>query len=179
MRIIAGKAKGQYIKSPKGVHLRPTSDLIRGALFSILESMATDWSSVLDLYAGTGSMGLEALSRCAEWADFVEQNPRCCAAIKENLARAGLAAQAHVYRSSAIEAISFLKLKYGIVLMGPPYRERAVIETLEHLAISCLVGTGSTIAVEHSYRLPLSSAYGNFELAKERRHGDTCISVYQ
>lgn len=179
MRIITGKAKGQDIKSPKGVSLRPTSDLTRGALFSILESMATDWSSVLDLYAGTGSMGIEALSRGARWADFVEQNPRCCATIKENLARAGLAAQAHVYCLSAIKAISFLKRKYGIVLMGPPYRERAVIKTLEQLAISCLVGEGSTIVVEHSYRLPLSSAYGNFQLAKERRHGDTCISVYQ
>ena len=111
MRIITGKAKGQDIKSPKGVSLRPTSDLTRGALFSILESMATDWSSVLDLYAGTGSMGIEALSRGAGWADFVEQNPRCCATIKENLARAGLAAQAHVYCLSAIKAISFLKRK--------------------------------------------------------------------
>jgi len=84
MRIIAGKAKGQFIKSPKGVYIRPTSDLIRGALFSILESMAADWSCVLDLYAGTGSMGLEALSRGAGWADFVEQNPRCYAVIKHN-----------------------------------------------------------------------------------------------
>jgi 16S rRNA (guanine(966)-N(2))-methyltransferase RsmD len=179
MRIIAGKAKGQYIKSPKGIYIRPTSDLIRGALFSILESMTTDWSSVLDLYAGTGSMGLEALSRGAGWADFVEQNPRCYAVIKHNLDHAGLSAQAHVYHLSAIKSISLLKKKYGIVLMGPPYREHAVIETIEQLVISRLVGVGSTIAVEHSYRLPLSSVYGIFQLAKERRHGDTCISVYQ
>jgi 16S rRNA (guanine966-N2)-methyltransferase len=179
MRIIAGKAKGHVIKSPKGVSLRPTSELTRGALFSILESMATDWSCVLDIYAGTGSLGLEALSRGAEWADFVEQNPRCCATIKENLSRIGMASQANVYNSSAIKAISFLTRKYGIVVMGPPYRESGVIETLEHLANSCLVGAGSTIAVEHSYRLPLSSTYGNMQLAKERRHGETCIAVYQ
>lgn len=179
MRIIAGKAKGHVIKSPKGVSLRPTSELTRGALFSILESMTTDWSCVLDIYAGTGSLGLEALSRGAEWADFVEQSPRCCATIKENLARMGMAAQANVYNSSAIKAISFLTGKYSIVVMGPPYRESGVIETLERLAISCLVGAGSTIAVEHSYRLPLSSIYGNMQLVKERRHGETCISVYQ
>jgi len=179
MRIIAGKAKGQVIKLPKGVSLRPTSELTRGALFSILESMATDWSCVLDIYAGTGSLGLEALSRGAGWADFVEQNPRCCATIKENLERIGMAAQANVYNSSAIKAISFLTRKYGIVVMGPPYRESGVIETLEQLAISCLVGAGSTIAVEHSYRLPLHSTYGSMQLAKERRHGETCISVYQ
>lgn len=179
MRIIAGKAKGQYIKSPKGVSLRPTSDLIRGAIFSILESIATDWSSVLDLYAGTGSLGIEALSRGAQWADFVEQNPRCCTIIKENLERARLAEQAHVYCCSATKAISFLKVRYGIVVMGPPYREYSVIETLEQLASSSLIGAGSTMVVEHSYRLPLSSAYGNFQLVKDRRHGDTCISIYQ
>jgi 16S rRNA (guanine966-N2)-methyltransferase len=179
MRIIAGKAKGQYIKSPKGVSLRPTSDLIRGAIFSILESIATDWSSALDLYAGTGSLGIEALSRGAQWVDFVEQNPRCCAIIKENLERAGLLAQAHVYCYSATKAISFLKRRYGIILMGPPYRERSIIKTLEQLASSSLVGAGSTMVVEHSYRIPLSSVYGNFRLVKDRRHGDTCISIYQ
>lgn len=144
-----------------------------------MESMDTDWSSVLDLYAGTGSLGLEALSRGAEWADFVEENLRCCATIKDNLARAGLSAQARVHCVSAIKAISLLNRRYGIVLMGPPYRDRSVIETIERLASSSLVEAGSTIVVEHSYRLPLSSAYGNFHLAKERRHGDTCISIYQ
>lgn len=178
MRIIAGKAKGQYIKSPKGVSLRPTSDLIRGAIFSILESIDADWSSVLDLYAGTGSLGIEALSRGAGWADFVEQNPKCCAIIKENLERAGLAAQAHIYCSSVTNALSFLKGRYGIILMGPPYADLSIIETLEQLAISCLVGAGSTMVVEHSYRLSLSSAYGNFQLVKHRRHGDTCISIF-
>ena len=178
MRIIVGKAKGQYIKSPKGVSLRPTSDLIRGAIFSILESINADWSSVLDLYAGTGSLGIEALSRGAGWADFVEQNPKCCAIIKENLERAGLAAQAHIYCSSVTNALSFLKGRYGIILMGPPYADLSIIETLEQLAISCLVGAGSTMVVEHSYRLSLSSAYGNFQLVKQRRHGDTCISIF-
>jgi 16S rRNA (guanine966-N2)-methyltransferase len=97
MRIIAGKAKGKSIKSPKSVAIRPTSDLIRGAIFSILESMDIDWSSVLEFYAGTGSMGIEALSRGAGWADLVERNPKCCATIKENLEHTGFAEQAHVY----------------------------------------------------------------------------------
>jgi len=179
MRIIAGKAKGKYIKSPKGVSLRPASDLIRGAIFSILESIDADWSSVLDLYAGTGSLGIEALSRGAGWADFVEHNPRCCAIIKENLERAGLVAQAHVYCTDVTKALSFLKGKYGIVLMGPPYADLSVDQTLEQLANSHLVGAGSTIVVQHSYRLSLGPAYGNFQLIKERRHGDTCISIYQ
>lgn len=179
MRIIAGKAKGQNIKSPKSVSIRPTSDLIRGAIFSILESMDADWSSVLEFYAGTGSMGIEALSRGAGWVDLVEQNPKCCTAIKENLERTGFIQQAHVYCLPAVKAITILNKRYGIVLMGPPYKERAVIDTIEHLVNSPLVGAGSTIVVEHSHRVPLSERYGSFNLTKERRHGDTCISVYQ
>ncbi len=179
MRVIAGKAKGKYLKSPKGVRLRPTSDLVRGVVFSILESLAADWSSVLDLYAGTGSLGIEALSRGAQRADFVEHNPRCSAIIKENLENAGLAAQGHVYNCSVSKALAFLKERYGIILMGPPYADLSIPEILEQLADSELVGPGTTIVVEHSYRLPLSSNYGNLRLVKDRRHGDTCISVYQ
>lgn len=179
MRIIAGKARGMPIKAAKGVSIRPTSDLVRGAIFSILESLPAGWSSVLDLYAGTGSMGIEALSRGAEWVDFVEQNPRCCSAIKENLAQCGLAAQAHVCCCSVTKALASLHKRYDIVIMGPPYRERSVIDALAQLATSTLVGPGSIVVVEHSYRLPLSPAYGDLHLAKERRHGDTCISIYQ
>jgi len=144
-----------------------------------LESLATDWSSVLDLYAGTGSMGIEALSRGAQWADFVEHNPRCCAIIKENLKNTELASQARVYCCSVAKALSFLKKEYGIILLGPPYAELSLVQVLEQLSNSGLVGAGSTIVVEHSRRLPLSETYGNFQLVKEHRHGDTCISVYR
>ncbi|MCK4964456.1 MAG: RsmD family RNA methyltransferase, partial [Dehalococcoidia bacterium] len=75
MRVIAGKAKGHGLRTLRGSGIRPTSDLLRGAIFSMLESVATDWSRVLDLYAGTGALGIEALSRGAVWADFVEKKP--------------------------------------------------------------------------------------------------------
>jgi len=164
---------------PKGVSLRPASALVRGAIFSILESQDSDWSCVLDLYAGTGSFGIEALSRGAQWADFVEHNSRCSASIRENLENAGFASQAHVYCWSVTKAISRLKRRYGIILMGPPYADSSVIEALERLATSCLVGAGTTIVVEHSLRLPLSGAYGDFHVINHRRHGDTCISIYR
>ncbi len=144
-----------------------------------MESLAADWSSVLDLYAGTGSLGIEALSRGAQWVDFVEHNPKCSAILKENLENAELAAQAHVYTCSVTKALSFLKGRYGIILMGPPYADSSIPELLEQLANSSLVGTGTTIVVEHSSRLPLSPNYGDFRLVKDRHHGDTCISVYQ
>jgi 16S rRNA (guanine(966)-N(2))-methyltransferase RsmD len=148
-------------------------------IFSILESMHADWSLVLDIYAGTGSLGLEALSRGAGWVDFIEQDPKCCATINENLSNAGFSERAGVYCMAAMKAISLLKKRYGIVVMGPPYRDKAFLQVVEQLSTSSLVGKGSTIVAEHSYHLPLESRYGDFNLIKERRHGDTCISIYQ
>jgi len=145
----------------------------------MLESTASDWSRVLDLYAGTGALGIEALSRGAEWADFVEKNPRLCALIKENLAHTGFASQGAVYCVTAQKALSFLKDKYGILLLDPPYADSSVTSTAESLSSSRLVGEDSTIVVEHSRRVPLKEKYGNFQQVKDLRHGDSCVSVYQ
>lgn len=148
-------------------------------IFSILDSMNADWSLVLDIYAGTGSLGLEALSRGAGWVDFIEQDSKCCAAINENLWSTGFSDRACVYCMAAMKAVSYLKKRYGIVVMGPPYRDKSFLQLVEKLAASALVGKGSTIVAEHSYHLPLESSYSDFNLVKERKHGDTCISIYQ
>ena len=87
MRVIAGTAKGHRLKVAKGTITRPATDLVRGAIFSILENIAGHWEQVLDLFSGSGALGIEALSRGAGWVDFVERQPRCCAIIRENLER--------------------------------------------------------------------------------------------
>ena len=179
MRVIAGKAKGRELKSLRGSSIRPTSDMVRGAIFSMLESVATDWSRVLDLYAGTGALGIEALSRGAEWVDFVEKNPRLCALIKENLERTGFAPQATVYCVSAAKSLSILDAKYVILLMDPPYADSSITATAEKLASSRLVGKESTLVIEHSRRVPLEERYGHFHQVKNLHHGDSYVSVYQ
>lgn len=178
MRIIAGKAKGHRLKSPKDSRLRPTSDLVRGAIFSMLDSLAADYSRVLDLYAGTGALGIEALSRGALSADFVEQRPQNCALIKENLEYTGFSTQARVYCCAVRKALSFLSGTYTLVLLDPPYASPSLHDTLNKLLTSSLVGEGSTIVVEHSKRFQTATSYGDFPLAVSRRHGDTCISIY-
>jgi 16S rRNA (guanine(966)-N(2))-methyltransferase RsmD len=179
MRVITGKAKGHRLKFPKGTKTRPATDLVRGAIFSILENVASDWSQVLDLYSGSGALGIEALSRGAGWVDFVENEPKCCGIIKENLEKTKLAAQAHVYCCNVTKALSFLDKEYDIILMDPPYSNAAIGDIITRLATSRLVGKNTTVVVTHSPRLPLSPSYATLNLIKEHRHGDSCIAIYQ
>jgi len=179
MRVIAGKAKGHRIKAPKRAATRPATDLVRGAIFSILETTTSNWSRVLDLFAGSGALGIEALSRGAGWVDFVEHEPRCCSIIRENLEKTKLAAQAHVYCCSVAKAISFLDKEYSIILMDPPYSDSSIGSVVEQLATSKLVGKETIVVVTHSPHLPLDSNYAPLKVIKERRHGDSCIKVFQ
>ena len=179
MRIIAGKAKGHRLKAPKRKATRPATDLVRGAIFSILENIADDWTEVLDLFSGSGALGIEALSRGAGWVDFVEHEPYCCAIIRQNLEKTGLAEQAHIYCCNVAKAISFLDKEYNIVLMDPPYSNASIGNIVTQLAISKLVGANSIVVVTHSPHLPLSSTYATLNLLKEHRHGDSCIAIYE
>ena len=179
MRVIAGKAKGRRLKVAKGGITRPATDLVRGAIFSILETIDDDWSLVLDLFSGSGALGIEALSRGAGWVDFVEREPRCCDIIRQNLENTKLIEQAHIYCCSVAKAISFLDKEYNIILMDPPYSDTSIGRIVTQVATSNLVGPNSTIVVTHSPHLPLDTAYATFNLIKERRHGDSCIAIYR
>ena len=179
VRVITGEAKGRQLKVPKGVIVRPATDLVRGAIFSILESMATDWTEVLDLFSGSGALGIEALSRGAGWVDFVDREPRCCDIIRQNLEKTKLGARAHVYCSSVAKALSFLDKEYGIILMDPPYADLSIGGLVTQLGTSKLIGMDTILVVTHSPRLSLDSTYAALNLVKEHRHGDSCISVYR
>jgi 16S rRNA (guanine966-N2)-methyltransferase len=179
MRVIAGKAKGHRLRSMQGSGIRPTSDMVRGAIFSMLESVATDWDRVVDLYAGTGALGIEALSRGAGRADFVERKPRLCTLIKQNLEQTGFTSQSTVYCVAVAKALSILEGEYGILLLDPPYNDTSITTIAEKLASSRLVGMESTIVIEHSRRVPLKEKYGDFRQMRRLSHGDSRISVYQ
>ena len=179
MRIITGEAKGHRLKSIKKSSTRPTTEMVRAAIFSMLEPLVDNWSSVLDLYAGSGALGIEALSRGAEWVDFVEQKEKCCATIWENLKRTGFESQARVHCSKAHKALSWLKREYNVVLLDPPYSIPSLEDILEKLCQSGVVGARSTIVVQHSRHQLLPPSIEGFTLVKERRYGDTCVSIYQ
>ncbi len=178
MRIIAGQAKGLNLTAPSAI--RPTTSVVRSALFSILASLE-DGSPrrVLDLFAGSGALGIEALSRGAEWVDFVEHEPKNCAVIKQNLERTGFSTQSHVYCAPAKKAFSFLNGNYDIIFLDPPYSFPSLTTFIEEIASSSLA-QGALLAVCHSSRTPLTlDGKEGLNLIKSRCHGDTCISLFR
>jgi 16S rRNA (guanine966-N2)-methyltransferase len=179
MRVIAGIAKGFQLRGPDTIATRPATDLVRGAIFSMLEGLADNWALVLDLFSGTGAMGIEALSRGAGWVDFVDRQKRCCVIIKQNLEKTRLGANAHVYCCDVSKAISFLDKQYDIIIMDPPYPDTTIGEFVTKVANSILVGPRTVVVVTHSPHLELESGYGALKLIKERRHGDSCIAIYR
>ena len=180
MRITGGIAKGQQLKLPKNYPIRPTTDRVREAIFSILAYLANHWSRGLDLYAGSGALGIEALSRDAKWVDFVEQESKCCAIIKQNLEKVGLKQNSHVYCCSVTKALTFLSDEYDIIFMDPPYSDINIGNLLVQLDNSnTIIKDNALIVIPHASRVPLANSYGRLHVAKQRRHGDTCITIYR
>ncbi len=178
MRVIGGRVKGRALRSPKRSTVRPTTSLVRGAIFSILQPMVNEGWQAADLYAGTGALGIEALSRGADRVDFVEQNPRCCAAIRENLEATGFKSQARVYCCSVKRALSVLERVYDVVFLDPPYSDSATPDFLRQLFDSSIVGDKSTVIVQFTTRQPLPEQFGRFRLFKARKYGDTNLLFY-
>ena len=187
MRVIAGSVKGRRLKGPpersrrgKTPVTRPSSDLVRESLFSTLDAMGADFSRVLDLYAGSGALGIEALSRGGGRCDFVERQNAACRLIAENLGLTGFESQADVLCMRAEKALGKLDGPYTLVLADPPYADDAAPAVMETLAESRLVIAGETvIALEHSAREESRAALGSFSLVKSRRHGDSAVSIYR
>jgi len=179
MRVIAGQAKGHRLAGPPSRATRPTSDLVRGAIFSALESMGVELTRVLDLYAGSGALGIEALSRGGQWCDFVEKDARTCASIRENLAKTRFDGLAKVHCAPVERALARLEGPYTLVLADPPYAQEAA-PSLERLVESGLAEAGGTVLVlEHSSREEGPGRLGGLSQVKTLRHGDSAVSIYR
>jgi 16S rRNA (guanine966-N2)-methyltransferase len=179
MRVGAGSAKGRKLAPGKAMMARPTSSLVRAAIFSMVGSMGLRSGRVLDLYAGTGSLGIEALSRGAEHADFVERDKRMGAVLRQNLKLTGLADRSKVFPISVEKALEFLEQPYDLVLLDPPYEDENIGRVLERLGRSELVARGGVVVLEHSKHRRFAEEYGVLRLIKRRSYGDTCVALYR
>jgi len=178
MRITGGTSRGIQLKVPTSNLVRPTTDRTREAIFSMLAARLQNWSRGLDLFAGTGALGIESLSRGMDWVDFVDQEPRCCAIIKQNLTKAGLIRRAHVYCLSVSKALSVLDGNYDVIFIDPPYKDTILGDLLIQLDGSKLVTSDSLIVISHASRSSLMYQYDTLHQIKSKKHGDTSISIY-
>ena len=181
MRIIGGRVGGRTLKAPKGASTRPTSDKVREAIFNILGSLGDPPAHVLDLYAGSGALGLEALSRGAGDARFVDADRDACDLIRNNAAALGLAASvtcSPVVRWLAKEGGG----AFGWIFLDPPYdsHETGELEkALELVAKKGLADASGIVVAEHEWRHAPEDRYGPLALFDRRRYGQTAVSFYR
>jgi len=181
MRIISGTSRGRRLTTPKGHALRPTSDRVKESIFNILGAEVEE-KVVLDLFAGTGNLGIEALSRGAKKAVFVEKAREALRMIQKNLLQCGFSGQAEIIPKEVNRAIGILETRkesFDLILMDPPYEKGWVQRTLVKLNHHNIYHEGSVLVIEHGRREPLPQKTGRWAVIKERMIGDTVISILQ
>ncbi|HEY8393902.1 MAG TPA: 16S rRNA (guanine(966)-N(2))-methyltransferase RsmD [Thermaerobacter sp.] len=181
MRVTGGEWRGRSLRVPRGRAVRPTSDRVKQALFNVLAARVPG-SRVLDLFAGSGGLGIEALSRGAREALFVEADPRVAGILKENLAALGAGDRATVWRQDVFSAIAKLAgdaRRFDLVLADPPYRRGLATRTVEAVAAAGLLAAGGLLVIEHDPREELPEAGAALERVRADRYGDTCLTYYR
>lgn len=139
---------------------------------------AVDGARVLDLYAGTGALGIEALSRGAAVADFVEADSRRCQDIRQSLKQMGLTERSHVYRARVEKVWHMLDTRYDLVLIDPPYDLDPWERVMKRLGEGQVLGRDALVVAEHHHKSPLAEGYGALGRTTQRRHGDSSVSIY-
>lgn len=180
MRLTGGLERGRKLRAPRGAATRPTGAKVREAVFNILGP--PEDTRVLDLFAGTGALGIEALSRGAANATFVERDRRALEALHRNLRELGLAQRARVVAGSVTAALRQLAAegeRFGWVFLDPPYAAGEVEPVLALLSGQSLLESGAVIIVEHDKRHVPPEAVGTIHLTDRRYYGDTGVSFYR
>lgn len=175
--------RGRRLAPFRGTRIRPTSDRVREAVFNVIAARVRleGLKGVLDLFAGTGAMGIEALSRGAEEAVFVDNDKGAVSVIERNIESCGLASRARVFKRTAAEAVRALGAlgeRFDIIFLDPPYRPSQIEETLEDIRRAGLLNPGGMIIAEGSKREPLETGAVGFELLDVRKYGDTAVYFF-
>jgi 16S rRNA (guanine966-N2)-methyltransferase len=179
VRVTGGMAGGTTLRSPRSPGVRPTTDRVRSALFNILTGYGLEEARVVDLYAGTGSLGIEALSRGAAHADFVEADRRQVDVIRENLRDTKLAARATVLLNDVAKAIERLQGPYDFMLMDPPYTQPFPNDVVERIGSLGLLGDDGIAIVGHASRVATPERLGVLERWQDRKYGDASLAFYR
>ena len=178
MRVISGKARGINLKTPDGLKTRPTIDRVKEALFSII-NFDIPTSQVLDLFGGTGQLGIEALSRGAKSAVFVDQREDACKLIKENLRRTKLEQDARVVRMDYLDYLKRCREKFDIIFLDPPYAEVFLENALKCITEIDILQSGGIIVAERPLGKELPWDFEGYTRSKDYKYGKVLLTIYR
>ena len=176
MRVITGKARGVQLKTPEGLKTRPTADRVKEALFSIIQ-FDLPGANVLDLFGGTGQLGIEALSRGAASAVFVDEREDACRLIRENLKRTGFSAD--VIRSDYMAFLKNCRKKFDIIFLDPPYAEVFLENSLKMITEIDILQSGGIIVAERPLEKELPWDFEGFTRSKDYKYGKVLLTLYR
>ena len=178
MRVIAGSAKGVQLKTPDGLLTRPTADRVKEALFSIIQ-FDLPCARVLDLFGGTGQLGIEALSRGAKSVVFVDHQDSACRLIKENLKRTKFENTGTVVRADYLQYLKSCKDKFDIILLDPPYVEVFLENSLKMITEIDILQSGGIIVTERPIEKQLDLNFSGYDRSKDYKYGKTLLTLYR
>ena len=178
MRVITGKARGVQLKTPDGMLTRPTADRVKEACFSII-NFDIPGAKVLDLFGGTGQLGIEALSRGAKSAVFVDAREEACKLIRENLKRTKLEQEAKVIRSDYLDYLKRCREQYNIIFLDPPYAEVFLENALKRITEIDILQTDGIIVTERPLEKELPWEFEGYTRSRDYKYGKTLITIYR
>ena len=178
MRVISGKARGTTLKTPDGMTTRPTADRVKEAMFSILQ-FDLPGAKVLDLFGGTGQLGIEAISRGAKSCVFVDKNESACGVIRENLRRTGFLEYGKIVRSDYLSYLKTTGESFDIVLLDPPYAEEFLENSIKLLTEIDILQSNGIIVCERPFGKELSLDISCFTRSKDYKYGNTVLALYR
>ena len=178
MRVITGKARGVQLKTPDGMLTRPTSDRVKEALFSIVQ-FELPGAKILDLFGGTGQLGIEGLSRGAKSAVFVDAREDACKLIRENLKRTRLDQDARVIRSDYLDYLKRCREKFDIILLDPPYAEVFLENSLKMITEIDILETNGIIIAERPVGKELPWEFDGYVRSKDYKYGKTLLTLFR
>ena len=178
MRVITGKARGVALKTPEGMATRPTADRVKEALFSIIQ-FEIPGAKVLDLFGGTGQLGIEALSRDAASAVFVDEREDACKLIRENLKRTKLENVARVIRSDYMAYLKNCRDSFNIIFLDPPYAEVFLENSLKMITEIDILQSGGIIVAERPVGKNLLCEFPGYSRSKDYKYSKTILTIFR
>ena len=178
--ISGGRWKGRLIGSPQVTNgVRPTTERVKLAIFSIISTCSVQDKSVLDLYSCTGALGFEAISRGASTVDMVEKNFKNYKLILENVKKLEVQDVAKVYKSTVRDFLNHINKKYELILVDPPFELNEWENILMNIGQRGILNSGGVLVAEHSSSLSLEKKYGELEMLDQRKYGDSLVSFFE